>query len=329
MQNKYRLFGNELSPYSVKVRSYLRFKGIEHDWVVRNAATEDEFSRHAKLPLIPLLLTPEGEALQDSTPILETLEERYPEPSIVPKDPSLAFLSALLEEYADEWLNKPMFHYRWYYEADAESAADRLAASLMPGADPTTARSMIRQRMVDRLPLVGSSAETKDTIESSYQRIVDLLEVHLSRRSYIFGERPALADFGLFGQLYQCQSDPTPGRLLRERAPHVQQWVERMLHPRTLGPFEKWDTLAPTLEPIFREEVALVFVPWTLANEQALRNGRNQLEVQIRGSVFRQTPQKYHAKSLGMLRQKYARIADVADLRAILEQTGCIAVFGS
>src|SRR5262245_48903415 len=68
---RYRIFGSELSPYSVKVRSYFRYKGIPHEWVVRSAANMDEFRRHAKLPLIPLVLAPGGEAMQDSTPILE------------------------------------------------------------------------------------------------------------------------------------------------------------------------------------------------------------------------------------------------------------------
>ena len=37
----HRIFGIELSPYSVKVRSYFRYKGIPHEWVVRSAARMD------------------------------------------------------------------------------------------------------------------------------------------------------------------------------------------------------------------------------------------------------------------------------------------------
>ncbi len=114
MATALRLFGSELSPYSVKVRSYLRYKKIPHTWVVRDSSTLEEFQRHARLPLIPLVLAPDGTAMQDSTPIIEALEARHPEPSIHPPDPTLAFLSALIEEYADEWGNKPMFHFRWF-----------------------------------------------------------------------------------------------------------------------------------------------------------------------------------------------------------------------
>src|ERR1700675_4892449 len=103
MSDVYRIFGMELSPYSVKVRSYFRFKGIPHRWIIRGAANEEEFRRYAKLPLVPLVITPEGAALQDSTPILEHFERLFPEPSIHPPEAALAFVSALIEEYGDGW----------------------------------------------------------------------------------------------------------------------------------------------------------------------------------------------------------------------------------
>src|SRR5438552_6764761 len=129
-----RLFGSELSPYSVKVRSYLRYKRIPHRWVVRDLTTLAEFQRHARLPLITLVLAPDGTAMQDSTPIIDELEARHPEPSIHPAEPALAFLSALIEAYAVEWDNKPMLHYRWFYVPDQVSAGARLLRETNPGA---------------------------------------------------------------------------------------------------------------------------------------------------------------------------------------------------
>ena len=125
--SNYRIFGSELSPYSVKVRSYFRYKGLPHEWIPRSPAVQAEFQKYAKLPLVPLVVTPEGEGVQDSTPIIERFEAGRPEPSVVPDDPALAFISALLEEYGDEWGNKWMFHYRWRYQPDAWSTAERIA----------------------------------------------------------------------------------------------------------------------------------------------------------------------------------------------------------
>ena len=69
MSEKYKIFGAELSPYSVKTRSYFRYKNIPHKWVVRSPSTADEFQKYAKLPIVPLVVTPEKEGIQDSTPI--------------------------------------------------------------------------------------------------------------------------------------------------------------------------------------------------------------------------------------------------------------------
>jgi glutathione S-transferase len=322
-----RLFGNELSPYSVKVRSYLRYKQIPHVWIVRDATNQEEFARHAKLPLIPLLVFPDGTSLQDSTPIIEHLETRHPEPSIHPADPTLAFLSALLEEYGDEWGNKPMFHYRWSYDADASSAADRLARSMQPGIDGDaldTLRTAVRERMVPRLAFVGSSHATKDQIEGSFLRQLDLLEEHLAARPFVFGGRPAFGDFGLFAQLYELSIDPTPGAIMRRGYPRVLAWVERMLAPRAEGDFETWTLLGPTLTPLLRDEVASVFLRWSTANARALAAGAKEFALDLGGRPFSQETQKYHAKSLSVLRGRYAHLDDHSTLDRILAETGCL-----
>src|SRR5439155_585749 len=144
-------------------------------------------------------------ATQDSTPVIDALEAPHPGPSIDPSEPAPAFRSALVEEYADEWDNEPMFHYRWFYEPEQVAAADRIARETMPGATEEAlggACEMIRQRMVPRLSFVGSSEQTNDLIEGSFRRQLAILEVHFAQRRYLFGDRPAFADFGLFAQLY-------------------------------------------------------------------------------------------------------------------------------
>ena len=328
MPAPYRIFGIELSPYSVKVRSYFRYKGIPHEWVVRHLGNMEEFQKYAKLPLVPLVITPEGAGLQDSTPILEQMEQRFPDPSIEPPDPALAFLSALIEEYADEWGNKPMFHFRWWYEPDQKSAAERIARANLPGAEDEAVQKLaasLEQRMIPRLRLVGSSAETKQQIEASFRRQLAILEPHLARRAYLFGGRPCLADFGLFAQLYECSIDPTPGAVMREHAPRTLAWIERMLTPKSQGDFEPWSALAPTLEPLLAQEVAGLFLPWSAANAKALAAGQPEFEVALEGRPFRQQTQKYHARSLAVLRSRYAKLAGHGALDAVLARTGCLA----
>ena len=84
----YRIFGSELSPYSVKVRSYFRYKRLPHEWLLRSPADQAEFQKYAKLPLVPLVVTRTdgGRGHQDSTPIIERFEARA-QPSLLPDDP--------------------------------------------------------------------------------------------------------------------------------------------------------------------------------------------------------------------------------------------------
>jgi hypothetical protein len=112
--------------------------------------------------------------------------------------------------------------------------------------------------------------------------------------------------------------------MLDERAPHVVAWVERMLEPKTEGDFESWEALAPTLLPFLEQQVGRRFLPWSDANARALAAGEEEYSVELAGGTWDQKPQKYHARSLGKLRERYAGVADKTALDPILEQTGCL-----
>jgi len=327
MADGYRIFGAEMSPYSVKVRSYFRYKAIPHQWILRNAASQAEYEKYAKMPIIPLVVTPEGSGIQDSTPIIDQMEKLYPEPSISPDEAVTRFISALIEEFGDEWGNKWMFHYRWARDVDQRSSAGRIARMRGPKAseqEHEAFASQVRARMVDRVWFVGSNAVTAPQIETGFLDMLDLLDSHLAGRPYLFGGRPALGDFGLWGQLYEMWTDPTAGAIIGGGAPHVLDWVHRMLWPKTEGEFEAWSTLEPTLMPILTKQVGAQFMPWTSANEKALADGRDEFSVALGNKIWIQKPQKYHARSLGMLRAKYAAVADKSALDPVLEAAGCV-----
>jgi glutathione S-transferase len=328
MADGYRIIGAEMSPYSVKVRTYFRYKAIPHQWILRNADSQAEFEKHARMPIIPLVVTPEEKGIQDSTPIIDAMEKLYPEPSIHPDDPVAGFISALIEEFGDEWGNKWMFHYRWARDVDQISSAGRIARMRSPTASEQEHEAFARQvraRMVDRVWFVGSNAVTAPQIEAGFLRMLGLLDNHLASRPYLFGRRPAFGDFGLWGQIYQMWTDPTAGAIIGGGAPHVLDWVQRMLWPKAEGNFENWSALEPTLMPILTKQVGRQFMPWTCANEKALADAREEFSVTLGDEIWTQKPQKYHARSLGMLRARYAAVADKAALDPVLEAAGCLA----
>ena len=131
MTQRIALTGAPGSPYTRKMLAVLRYRRIPYRLLLpANPALADLPT--AKVSLLPTFFLPnergEIEAVVDSTPLIRRLEADFEGRSILPADPAIAFLDELLEDYADEWLTKPMFHYRWSYAADIAKAGATLPA---------------------------------------------------------------------------------------------------------------------------------------------------------------------------------------------------------
>lgn len=322
------VYGSDMSPYSLKVHSYLKYKGIPHQWLNSNKHPA-EYKKAAKLPIVPAVVYPDGKSAQDSTPIIEKVEAEQPQRSIHPPG-VLKFLSYLVEEFGDEWGNKWMFHYRWAREVDQASAARRIAGLMAPNEKAAKSMAgMIQKRMAGRGVVIGSNPTTAPLIEADFKAGILALDRHLATRPYIFGGRPSFGDFGLGHQINQALTDPTCGQIIRETAPNVRRYCERILNPNIEGDWETWEVLEPTLGPFFRDHVAN-FLRWSSANATALSQKEKTMTVELLPPLGKWTqtvggPQKYHAKSLKVLRQRYTAYAGDEALRRVLSTTGCLA----
>ena len=325
----YRLFGAETSPYSVKVRSFLRYKGIDFEWIGRSKATDEEFSAQARVPTVPLLLSPNRPANQDSTSILATVEADHAEPSAVPEDPASAALALILEDYADEWLNKLMFFNRWGQKIDRELAGERTMEQLLDGELPRAkkkTRDQIIKRMRDRLPLVGVEKKNEKTLKPSFERFFTLLNAHLEQSLFLFGGRPSAADFAIAGQVAQLLMDPTPGDWLRAQAPFVTAWSEFMEAPKAGGPFKPLSELQETLLPLFRDEIAVTYLPWALANLQAAEDKAERVALKLDGKAYDQITQHYAARAFKSVRKAVAAAVETDGLKAFLDDANASAI---
>ena len=336
-----KLVGAYGSPYSRKMRAVLRYRHIPVQWLLRENGAKDV--PPVPVALIPVLVLP-GEdggaptAMIDSTFQIRRLEKMHAGRSVIPSDPAIAFLDELIEDYADEWLTKAMFHYRWAYAEDARKASRVLPLDMRLDLDASQrefAAKFFGDRQIGRLAVVGSNEITKPVIESSYRRLLELLSNHVEHMPFLLGTRPGCGDFGIFGQLSQLALfDPTSARVAVDVAPRAISWTNHMDDPSWVELDDEasgWvarDALPATLRAIFAE-IGRVYAPFLLANAAALASGADKVECTIDGAKWEQQPFPYQAKCLRWLRESRDRLssADRAWVDGVLAGTGCEALF--
>ena len=236
--DRLKLIGAPGSPYTRKMLSLMRYRHIPYavTWDMPENALDNLGISKPKPVLLPTFLFDEGGELPvarcDSTPIIRELEDLYAERSVLPQDRALAFIDYMLEDFADEWMTKYMFHYRWYPDEDADNAGTLLpisAGAHINESDAANLKQFFTERQVSRLGYVGSSPETAPVIEASYKRLLHAMQAHLAQQPFLLGHKPAASDFAFYGQLTQLVGfDPTPRRIAHEISPRTVAWVLKL-----------------------------------------------------------------------------------------------------
>jgi len=307
------LSGAPGSPYTRKMLAVLRYRRIPYRFLLPTNPLLRDLPR-PKVQLLPTFYLPDEsgalQAVTDSTPLIRRFEREHSGRSLIPSDPVLGFLNELIEDYADEWLTKAMFHYRWAYAPDIAKASAILPCwrgFSVPDAELAKAGAMVAERQIGRLRYVGSNAVTGPVIEASYRRFLAAFEDHLRRFPYLMGDRPGSCDFAVYGQLTQlAEFDPTPAALTLKIAPRVTAWVGMMEDQSGLEPVQgDWiaaDKLPDTLTALLAE-IGRVYPPVMLANAKAVVTGAAEVTAKVDGQVWTQQPFPYQAKCLAWLRE--------------------------
>jgi glutathione S-transferase len=335
-QQLVRFAGGTASPYTQKMVALLRYRRVPYavTWGQPDTVCDALGVEKPKPIFMPtFFFDADGktEAVCDSTPIIRRLEQMYPGRSVLPQDPALAFIDYLIEDFADEWCTKYMFHYRWYPEVDADNAGSLLPLGFdvrMPQEQLAQLKSWFTERQVGRLYVVGSNDTTAPVIDASYRRFLAAMDNHLANQKFMLGGRPGAGDFGLYGQLTQLVGfDPTPRSIAHEVSPRTVAWVDQMCDQGGLDPREQdWVSLAdqPASLRGLMEEIGRVYAPAQLANARAVKAGEKSWEAEIDCAPWTQQTFPYQAKCLQWTNERYRALNedDRAQVDALLQGTG-------
>ena len=125
------LYEHPLSPYAQKVKIALREKGIAFDARIPNLFTGGDAAFQAANPRLEVPALVDGDtAIFDSTIILEYLEDRWPDPPLLPRGAAMRARVRMLEELCDtyyEAINWAVFEVRVFQRASG-ALADQLLA---------------------------------------------------------------------------------------------------------------------------------------------------------------------------------------------------------
>ena len=194
-----RIIGSYVSPYVRKVLACMALKGLDYEIDPITAFYgNDAFERLSPLRRIPVLI--DGDVvLSDSSVICAYLDEKYPDPPLLPQGVEERARARWLEEYADTRLGD-VFIWGLFYQ--------KFVHPLIWGTPGDQAR--IERTMAEDLP-----------------REMDYLEGELPDEGFLFGDRIGLADIAIAtffrnGAYVDWEPDP-------ERWPRVAAFVGRAL----------------------------------------------------------------------------------------------------
>ena len=319
MTDPIKLIGNVASPYTRKMVAYLRYKQIPYEVIW--GQPEDILKKMNIEPPKPILLPVfildrdgQATAVTDSTPLIREFEERYPDRSVLPKDPALNFINYVLEDFGDEWCTKFMFHYRWHFDEDADNAGTILPLginSILKDDELAFFKDHFAKRQIDRLWVVGSNNDTAEFIDNSYKKVLTIFEEHFKEQPFLLGYFPSSCDFAVYGQFTQLVGfDPTPRRIAYEFSPRTVAWVSTLEDRGGLNYLEKnnsLDSLSDSISDLFKE-ISISYIPTMIENHNAVNEGEREWSVDLAGYPWKQRSFPYQAKCLDWIRDEFKKM---------------------
>lgn len=347
----FEVYGSLPSPPCVKVAAYLRWKREPFLWRSTidenmNMVFDEPRFAHIEERVMPITVFPNGRSINDSSFIIRAIEEKCGQRPVLPSiqdDPCLRFSCQLLEDFADEWLVRCVYGFRWNDPNVREFSGRFVALSFIGGGDFAenfTGFIVPRQLSTEnRSDAFVEGAYTDEIIYPTFRKVSDTMEKHFTSgqraSKFMCGEAPASVDFAFFGIYYQFIQDKIPAAEMEAKYPATTSWVHRMLDTSGVepAPLQVTQLLKNLLEIAGQS-----YLSFLQANAARLKDDPDNHDM-ISVSIFKddeggaiehlQRPYPYQAKCLQWLQEdlSVARASEdyagVASLEDLLKSTGC------
>jgi glutathione S-transferase len=216
----------EISPFCDKVRRILHVKRIPYEVreVPPSRALTDvrRVNRIGKLPAIE----DEGRVIADSTDIAHYLEQRFPDPPLLPKHPLERALVHVLEDWADEslyyyemTLRFGLAHNRRRFLPELTKFDPAWFQRIAPVLTPILFRHQTRTQGIGRKP--------REMLVRDVERHAAAIEGLVGDGEWLVGASLTLADIAVFAQMFCIRASDEGAEIVRAR-PRVGAWMDRV-----------------------------------------------------------------------------------------------------
>ncbi len=210
MAAEYIHHGLMFSYYSAKTRAYMSYKRIPFVETL-DPANGKKYQETTGKGMIPVVETPTGEILQDTTDIIDRLEADFPSRPVMPDDPMLMLVTRIVEFILDElWIVTSM-HSRWNDPVSKTFVMSEMSRVIggsngLKGEEAKKIGDAVAGQMQSYLPMLGVADPGRHAqIEALFESASTALNDAVGPHRYAFGKRPSLIDFCLFTAYYAHQ----------------------------------------------------------------------------------------------------------------------------
>ncbi len=225
-KQKPTLYQYAVCPFCCKVKSILSYKQVPHDIVEVHPLNKKEIAFSKDYRKVPIFVNEQGQQINDSTPIMRFIDERYQGPKVFEQDPSKKANEDQWLDWADQVLVRALPPVIYQNIPDALKAFDYITQE---GKFSWFQQRTIKYSGALVMKLVAKKSAKSQGIAHPQAHLTSCLKKWgeaIGTGPFLGGETPNGADLAVFGILKSIQNMPAFDLIAQQ--PQVLKWFERL-----------------------------------------------------------------------------------------------------